>query len=193
MSVKVLSEEQFQIFVSHIPNTEPRLRAIISLLLFCGLRSGELCSLNWSDIAVSGFISNSLYISAVNSKTGVARHVNIPTPCRDALYNYKSWYILKYINIVPSDPVFITINLKMRLQRIDVWRFIKDATLAATGTSFPPHALRHTYATRLLQFTNIRVVQELLGHKSLGSTQIYTHPTSADCSSAVNRAFPEGI
>lgn len=45
--------------------------------------------------------------------------------------------------------------------------------------------LRHTFATRLMQKTNIRVVQQLLGHKSLSSTQVYTHPNADDLQKAI--------
>jgi len=55
-----------------------------------------------------------------------------------------------------------------------------------------PHVLRHTFATQLAKVTNIRVVQELLGHSSLESTQIYTHPDMNEAREAVNRLiFPK--
>ncbi|GAH96402.1 unnamed protein product, partial [marine sediment metagenome] len=49
-----------------------------------------------------------------------------------------------------------------------------------------PHILRHTFATRLMSKTSMRVVQELLGHKNLSSTQIYTHPNNADLQEAID-------
>lgn len=52
-----------------------------------------------------------------------------------------------------------------------------------------PHTLRHTYATMLLKYSNIREVQMLLGHKKLSSTEIYTHPNRLDLAKSVKKTF----
>jgi site-specific recombinase XerD len=193
MRVKVLSPEQFTALTAHLQTSPPRIKAIHYLMLFCGLRNNEVCTLNWLDVSVGGFISPSLYIRAINSKSGVARHIDIPAPCSDALTLYYGWWLINYKEPDPQKPLFVTQNQKIRIQPKDVQRFVAATTLSALGTAFTPHALRHTYATRLLQYTNIRVVQMLLGHKSLASTEIYTHPTSADIKSAVDRSFPREV
>ena len=61
-----------------------------------------------------------------------------------------------------------------------VSRWIGRLTEAAFAIRVNPHALRHTYATRMLRSSDLRVVQQLLGHRSLKSTEIYTHPTADD-------------
>lgn len=61
-------------------------------------------------------------------------------------------------------------------------------SVAKLGYHVNPHALRHTFATRLLRVSDIRLVQIALGHKSLQSTQIYTHPTLADLAAAIRRS-----
>jgi len=60
------------------------------------------------------------------------------------------------------------------------------AGLATIGRRIWPHVFRHTFASRLMRVTNIRIVQELLGHKNLTSTQVYTHPNSQDLLNAIN-------
>jgi integrase/recombinase XerC len=57
---------------------------------------------------------------------------------------------------------------------------------AALGIPLWPHMLRHSFATRVLRSSNTRIVQQLLGHKKLSSTQIYTHPNTDDLKNAVN-------
>ena len=67
-----------------------------------------------------------------------------------------------------------------------VERIILTASMKALNRPIHPHVLRHTFASRLMKRTNIRVVQQLLGHTSITSTQIYTHPDSDDLQKAIN-------
>lgn len=66
-----------------------------------------------------------------------------------------------------------------------IQQIICAAGMATLGRRVWPHVLRHTFATRLMRVTSTRVVQELLGHKNLASTQIYTHPNSQDLVKAI--------
>ena len=189
MPVKVLSQEEFSVFTSNLHKLSYRDRAICSLLIFCGLRNAEVCSLLWSDIVTMGHIKTSIYIRAINSKSGVARFIPVPAPCVDALKIYMDETFPLEDPPEPDKSVFITKNMKIRIQPMDVQRIVAASTLQLFGKAYNPHALRHTFADQLLKYTNIRVVQTLLGHKSLSSTQIYTHPTTADCTAASSRAF----
>jgi len=65
-------------------------------------------------------------------------------------------------------------------------RIIGNAGEKAFGRWINPHILRHTFASRLMRTVNSRVVQELLGHKHLASTQIYTHPNHQDLRNAID-------
>jgi len=69
-------------------------------------------------------------------------------------------------------------------------RILTDTAQKVCKRKIYPHMLRHTFATRLMQTTNIRVVQELLGHKHLNSTQIYTHPCHQDLRDAIDTLQP---
>ncbi len=72
-------------------------------------------------------------------------------------------------------------------------RFHMLATLAGIPSDIAPHAMRHTFATDLLEGgADLRSVQELLGHASLSTTQIYTHLTSDRLKRAVTQALPRG-
>jgi len=189
MAVKCFSDEEFQVFSFYLLHAHPRNRAVCSLMLFCGLRVGEVCSLNWNDVSAAGFILNSIYIRAVNSKTGNPRHVPVPAPCKDALEAYQKFFYDTYDVPDPISPLFLTLNARNRICPRDVQYFVAFMTKDALGVQYSPHALRHTYATRMLASTNIRVVQMLLGHKSIASTQIYTHPTTAVLQAAVDKTF----
>lgn len=68
-----------------------------------------------------------------------------------------------------------------------IQQIVCAAGIATLGRRVWPHVLRHTFATRLMRVTSTRVVQELLGHKNLSSTQIYTHPNSQDLVKAIEK------
>ena len=82
---------------------------------------------------------------------------------------------------------FTTKNIDKPLSTRQVERIIRAAALKCLGRPVHPHALRHTFASRLMRKTNARIVQELLGHKNLSSTQIYTHPNGEDLKDAINQ------
>lgn len=82
--------------------------------------------------------------------------------------------------------VFHTGDPKKHLTARTVQRIICAAGMNTLGRRVWPHVLRHTFATRLMRVTSTRVVQELLGHKNLTTTQIYTHPNSQDLLNAID-------
>ena len=187
--MQILSQEQFSIFDSELKTFELRKQAIVALLLFCGLRNKELCQLNYGDVFTLGYVKNSIYVRASGNHSCTSRHVPVPANAMSIIKAYSEGEVAHGRLWCDADPLFVTKNKKIRIQPKDVYRFVQQMTQVKLGQTFYPHALRHTYASRLLAYTNIRVVQQLLGHKSLNSTQIYTHPNSSECSAAVNRAF----
>jgi site-specific recombinase XerD len=66
-----------------------------------------------------------------------------------------------------------------------IQRIIGSASQQAFGREIHPHTLRHTFATNLLQVTDIKTVQYLLGHKNMSSTQVYTHTNGETCKKAI--------
>ncbi|GAI79438.1 unnamed protein product [marine sediment metagenome] len=89
--------------------------------------------------------------------------------------HYKNGQHRAFASNVPDKP----------LTRRQVHRIISYAAISALGRSVHPHVLRHTFASKLMRVTNMRTVQELLGHKNLTSTQIYTHPNEQDKHKAI--------
>lgn len=76
-------------------------------------------------------------------------------------------------------------NRALTYQQIE--RILAKAGQQACHRHVTPHMLRHTFATRLMRVTSMRVVQGLLGHRQLSSTQIYTHPTQTDHDEAIDK------
>lgn len=189
MRVKVLTDKEYQFLVAALPKHSPRDELIIRLMLQCGLRSAETATVTVGQVWRGGSVNPGLYIPGSVSKGHVGRVVDIPEVVQDTISKYIRWMITKDLPTEPAGRLFYAHKTRGPLQPRDIQRIVNWVGNWRLERHIHPHMLRHTYATRLLKFTNIRVVQQLLGHKSLATTQIYLHPTSEDCSGAVNKAF----
>lgn len=157
---------------------------IVELLYGCGLRVSELIGL---DVAASseamqedrGWIDEQAGEVHVFGKGSKRRMVPLGTKALDALLVYKP-YRLEFgtahsKNDVPEAALLLGSKGK-RLTRTAVWSLLRSRSLAAGLTSpVHPHMLRHSFASHVLQSSgDLRAVQELLGHSSIASTQVYT-------------------
>ena len=147
------------------PEIELRDRAIVELLYGSGLRVSELCGLRHEDLSGP---SDSITVWGKGSKQ---RRVPISEPAAAALKDWIRRGRPKMVTEVsPDDRVFLNRRGKALSPR-DVRRLLDGRSLSPTH----PHALRHTFATHLLDGgADLRSVQELLGHADLATTQIYT-------------------
>lgn len=145
----------------------PRDRAILELLYACGLRVSELCSLRLSDIHL-----NHRYLRCVG-KGDKERVVPFGAHAEAALAEYLE---RARSPRAQSDYVFPGRGGKP-LSRVTAWRIVRRAgALLRRMERVYPHLLRHTFATHLVENgTDLRFVQELLGHSTIATTQIYTH------------------
>lgn len=149
-----------------------RNRAMIEVLYSCGLRVSELCNLKLSDLFLDeGFIK-------VKGKGSKERLVPISPRAIKELHLYFLDRNLWQIPPEYQDFVFITVRRGTRnIGRIMVFHLIKElAAKAGINKKISPHTLRHSFATHLLEGgANLRVIQAMLGHESIATTEIYTH------------------
>lgn len=146
--------------------------AIMEVLYGCGLRVSELCNLKLSNLFLEeGFIR-------VLGKGSKERLVPISPRASECLKYYfrdrNTWEIPPEY----ADYVFITVKRKTKnIGRIMIFHLIKElAAKAGIQKDISPHTLRHSFATHLLEGgANLRVIQAMLGHESIETTQIYTH------------------
>lgn len=144
-------------------------RAVVSLMAYCGLRGAEACNVQARDFYRSG---DAWRLRITKPKGGGTQTVPVP-----------SWLVERTRDYFPIGASYETM-----IHRISY-------LLASIEPGATPHSLRHWYATTALhQSGNVRIVQELLRHKSLSSTQIYTQVTNSDAS-AVAEELPhiEGL
>lgn len=159
--------------------------AMILLMVDAGLRVGELVQLLQSDLWFNDEPVHSLLIRGEIAKRHHERIVPLSNRTRLSIAELhdrvwlpplKSQYIFAFYTIIGCR--YISTRQAQRI--------VARASLASIGRAIHPHILRHTFASRLMRKTNIRVVQQLLGHKQLSSTQIYTHPNHQDLKEAVD-------
>lgn len=147
-----------------------RNRAILETLYSCGLRVSELCSLKLSDLYFDeSFIK-------VEGKGNKQRLVPISPRAINEIKNYLADRWQTKIKPDFEDFVFIS-NFGKNISRIMVFHIIKElAKTIGLKKKISPHTFRHSFATHLLEGgANLRAIQCMLGHESIGTTEIYTH------------------
>jgi integrase/recombinase XerC len=182
---RVLTGDQLEALIAPADDENvPRWRnardtAVIELLYGSGLRVGELCSLD-----VDSVDTKRLAVT-VMGKGSKERRVPVSEP---ALLALKSWAALRHE--VVNDPAMLALFINSRGKRLtprDVRRIIDARSSSPTH----PHALRHTFATHLLDNgADLRAVQELLGHSDVGTTQRYTHVSKERLKAAYEVSHP---
>ena len=146
-------------------------RAMVELLYASGARVSEIVALDLSDLSRD----EELFTLLVKGKGGKERLVPVGRYAREALDNYLVRIRPRIAREKRSSALFLN-QRGERLSRQSAWKIVLDAAKRAKIESkVSPHALRHSFATHLLDGgADIRVVQELLGHASVTTTQIYT-------------------
>lgn len=173
----VLSTEQMRNLLERIPASTPlqlRDRAMLELAYSCGLRCEEIVNL---DIDAVDFESEQLRVLGKGSKT---RILPIGEPAQRALERYLQKG-RRALAVEQRETALFLSKSGRRLSNSDVTRrlglWTREAALAA-GVS--PHSLRHSFATHLLEGgADLRTIQELLGHASISTTQVYTRVDAA--------------
>jgi site-specific recombinase XerD len=167
-------DELEKIFETFDLDTEKgiRNRAIIELLYSTGLRVSEICKLQYADI----HLENGEFM--IRGKGDKPRIVFLSPRAKKYIEKYFS-IRTQDAKILRQDPVFIGIKTKKILTRATIAKIVEYARIqAGILKHVTPHTLRHTFATELLRNgADIRSVQEMLGHASITTTQVYTHVT----------------
>ena len=185
---EVLSVEEVEAVLDSV-NTSTwsglRDRAILEVLYGCGLRVGEVTTLKISDLFLGeGFVR-------VIGKGNKQRIFPIGEIATSAVNAYLSERIAPQEGY---DDVLFLNKYGKPLSRISVFNMVKtQAMLAGIHKEISPHTFRHSFATHLIENgADLRVVQEMLGHESILTTEIYTHIESSTWQKAVMDHHPRG-
>jgi len=184
----VLGPEEVARILDAPPDDEPvgiRDRAILELLYACGLRVSELTGLDTDRLDLPG-----LQVRVIG-KGNRERRVPMGDEARERLHRYLHGPREAWTAGHPTPAVFVS-QRGARLARESVWRLVRArAALAGIESRVTPHTFRHSFATHLLEGgADLRVVQTLLGHASISTTQLYTHLTGERLREVYARAHP---
>jgi site-specific recombinase XerD len=174
---KVLSAEQMRSLLERIPAHTPlelRDRAMLELAYSCGLRCEEIVNL---DEGALDFETEQLRVLGKGSKE---RILPVGEPAQRALRRYQERG-RRALATDPRQPALFLSKSGKRLSNSDVTRRLRLWTReAALSAGISPHSLRHSFATHLLEGgADLRTIQELLGHASISTTQVYTRVDAA--------------
>lgn len=154
------------------------------LMLDAGLRVGEVVKLKIDDLYFRNEPHYQLRITEDIAKNKTERIVPLSNRIRKAIEAMQV-QVWSRTNLGLGSFAFYQTNAYHSLTTRQVERIIRNAAMKSLGHPVHPHVLRHTFASRLMRTTNARIVQELLGHKHMSTTQIYTHPNQEDLKNAI--------
>lgn len=160
---------------------QERDRCMLTLFLNCGMRLSELVGINITDVLRN---NNTLRILGKGNKE---RIVYLNQACLDAIDSYLA--VRPRDGVIDRNALFLS-SRKQRISPKTVQFIVKKylAKIGLDGPGYSVHKLRHTAATLMYRYgdVDIRVLQDILGHENLGTTEIYTHTSNEQMEAAVN-------
>jgi site-specific recombinase XerD len=185
---RALKPADVSALLDRIPGSTPlelRDRALFELAYACGLRAEELVNLD------AGSLDFDAEQVRVEGKGGKTRFVPVGEHALAALTRYLE-RARGTLDAGAGEPALFLSKTGRRLSTSDVRRRLRTwARLAATQGAAHPHALRHSFATHLLEGgADLRAIQAMLGHSSISTTQVYTRVESARLRAAYQRSHP---
>ncbi|MBA7615437.1 Tyrosine recombinase XerC [subsurface metagenome] len=178
-----------QLLAERSPGYAPRVRhrnyTMALLMLDAGCRVGELVQLEQHQLWFAHCAVGALTIERNQAKNKHERTIPITTRLSDAIKKMHDWWWNDDHEHGTRYAFYATWCMRPLTVR-QVQRIITSAGKLSIGRDIHPHLLRHTFGTRLMNKTSMRTVQELLGHKRISSTQIYTHPSGEDKRKAID-------
>ena len=162
---------------------ELRDKTMFTMMYACGLRVSEVVNMKWDDVDLHEKIVR------ITGKGNKQRLVPFFSSCKRLLENYK----VRYWNVKVKEGTYVFISNRGSQMTSRGIQYVMQKHADAIGFHMRvhPHMLRHSFATHLLDNgADIRIVQELLGHASLSTTQIYTHVSSKRLQEVYESAHP---
>lgn len=183
-----------------VPLTDiPKLRAawnqkglphaiVYEIMLQAGLRIGELCALKWGNLIWIDKPVSLLRLDSQTTKRHRQRTVPI-TPHLAADIGLAFQCSIRTAHIDHADFIAAPTHLAKPLTPRTLQRVLAELACRSLGYHVHPHMLRHTFATELLNATDLPTVQQVLGHARVSTTAIYTHPSIDKVSEGMSKMY----
>jgi integrase/recombinase XerD len=185
----VLSEDDINAIIKAIDLSKPqgeRNRAMLEMLYGCGLRVSELVNVQLSNLRfIDGYI-------IVTGKGNKQRIVPINRAAIKFVTLYREQVRIHQTPVRGSEDILFLNRRGKKLTRVMVFTIIKNLAVKAGITKHvSPHTFRHSFATHMVnRGANLRVVQEMLGHESITTTEIYTHLNETKLRDTITKFHP---
>lgn len=186
MSLRTIPETQLNKVIAEASTHRHPIPIAFALMLHAGLRINEVTTILWEDLIHGDTVKQVLRLDKKNTKRRQAREIPISSRlASDVLNTWFATYGAAYMD--HRDHVTATAHSGPPLTDRTIQRAIRTIGRDSVDMHLTPHMLRHTFATRLLRVTDLRTVQEALGHAKVSTTEIYTHVNIDDMTTAVNK------
>lgn len=173
---------------SYIDTRRPPHPLAFHLMLYAGLRIGEVTKLAWDDLIHNAEPKTAIVLDKHMTKNHQQRTVPITKPLAASI---KATWLNFGIpnNFGPANYAIAITPASHPVTTRTLQRHLHTIGKNALGYHVNPHMLRHTFATELLAVTNLVTVQQALGHRRISTTAIYTHPSTDVVSEGMNRMY----
>lgn len=186
-----ISWEEFRALRRQLQRPNPSMAVMANLGWYAGLRVSEAAQVTWSDCGPLDTLTRRMLLRPETTKNHQPRTIPIAAPLAKSLMTHRQ---LQTDILDPWPATLTVISHAHTFQPISARAIQKSFRRAASLLGLgrvTPHTLRHTFATRLLKVSSTRLVQLALGHQSITTTELYTHPTIDDIELAMAKAFVE--
>jgi len=183
-----LTPLQTRLLIAELTKKRPGVALATHMMAYLGLRLNEARLVERGWFKDLGTPAARLSIPEDRTKTKWPRELPLPPHTHALVVDFLAHAVREdFPSMLEHTPLVIK-SSGARYTNRGLQKSIAAAAVAALGFRVRPHALRHTFATELLKHTNLRVIQAALGHRSIKSTQIYTHPDFNDLRAALERS-----
>ncbi|KKM98261.1 hypothetical protein LCGC14_1159640 [marine sediment metagenome] len=189
MHPRHLSDLELPAFTAKLSAEKQPYKLVIAIMLYAGTRLTETVKLAWVDLIHNDDVKTAIVLDATITKANKERVIPISAVLAEEIrVAYHTFAVTKGIRMCNSIASRSPDGKPLTGRTIE--RRVGTVGYAAIGKRITPHMLRHTFATRLLKVTNIRAVQDALGHARLSTTQIYTHTSTDELRQAIDQLDP---
>lgn len=186
MPLRIIPADQLPTLTSYADTRPAPIPLCWHLMLQAGLRVGEVCALGWSDVIHQNKPKAAIFLDKYCTKNNRIRTVPVNRRLHDVIFTtWNHWAHQK--GIAPAHFLTARVRDGRGYTTRSLQRHIKQIGRHEGLPFLTPHMLRHTFATRLLRVSDLRTVQEALGHQRVSTTQVYTHVNADDLADAIAR------
>lgn len=186
-----LSWEDFRELRRHMGAHNPSMRLAANLGWYAGLRITEMTRLRWHHFSDLNSLTRRLTLTEDITKNHVSRTLPVALPLARALLTHRQTQLNFFQLSATDQPVLTHRNGLIALTPRAIQKNVRNNARRLQLGRVTPHTLRHTFATNLLAVSHTRLVQLALGHKSITTTELYTHPTIDEIELAMAKAFTQ--